>query len=169
MNQLYKYILFFFVLLLGISSAHAFHKYYVSICEIAHNPKMETLEVTFKIFTDDLERALEQDGKFNIELGTVDEHPFTDSLISNYIMDHFELIIDEEVKPMFFLGKEAEIESTWCYIEVYKVANMTELQIYNDLLLDVYEDQNNLIHLDYKGEKSSVLLRKGHVEEKVSF
>ncbi len=34
--------------------------------------------------------------------------------VGHYIMDHFELKIDEQVKPIYFLGKEAELESTWC-------------------------------------------------------
>ncbi len=169
MNQVYKYIFVIFVLM-GISiSSYAIHQYYVSICQIDHNPKSETLEITFKIFTDDLERALEEQGKYDIELGTPKEHPATDSLIAKYIYDHFELKIDGLTKPMYFLGKEAELEATWCYVEVYKVPEIKELFIYNSILVDVFDDQNNLIHLNYKGEKSSLILHRGNVRKEVTF
>ena len=46
------------IILLTLLSAFAWHKFYVSVSQIDYVPKKKRIEITSRIFIDDLEKAL---------------------------------------------------------------------------------------------------------------
>jgi len=71
------------IFLFFFSSLQA-HEYYVSICDIEFNSESNTLEITLKLFTDDLENTLQQ-GKSRLYLGEDGESATADSLLESYL------------------------------------------------------------------------------------
>ena len=57
------------------------HKFYVSLVQVQFNPENKALEITMKIFTDDLEYAI-SGSKLSYGLGTETEPPQADSVPS---------------------------------------------------------------------------------------
>ena len=45
-----------------------FHPFYVSVTEINHNAKSKTIEISTKIFFDDLERDIENESKTSFDI-----------------------------------------------------------------------------------------------------
>lgn len=153
----------------SVSGAVAFHDFHVSITDINYNPKTNSLEIAVKIFTNDLEEALEGIGAPKLRMGTPREDKSTDSLLHRYLNHRLKINAGEIELELIYLGKEYEDDATWCYLEVNELDRPTDLMIENRILLEWFEDQSNLVHLNVAGDKKSLLMRKGLETGKVDF
>ncbi|MCB9205074.1 MAG: hypothetical protein H6603_08880 [Flavobacteriales bacterium] len=151
---------------LVLFSAHEFH---LSLTEISHNTENKTLEVSIKLFTDDLLTALQQAGAPKMELGTENEPPEANEYIESYLKRHFKLTVNGKPTDFTYLGKEAELDATWCYVEVKDVKKVQSLEIENTFMLEAFDDQTNMVNLNINGRKKSGLARKGNTRLKFEF
>ena len=145
------------------------HEFYISVTQIDHNPKNDSLEITVKMFTDDLENAIESFNDVKLRLGGEKEHETATQLIQDYVLENLELSQKGKDIELNFLGKEVEVDVTWCYLEAKGVKSISALTIENNLLLDVIETQTNIVHVKYKDENSSLMLNKGKTKDEVLF
>ena len=152
--------------LIVLFSAHEFH---LSLTEIRHNSESRSIEVSIKLFTDDLLVALEQAGAPKMELGTENEPPEANELIESYLKAHFKLMVNGKPTEFTYLGKEAELDATWCFVEVKDVKKVQNIEVQNTLLLEAFDDQTNMINLNINGRKKSGLARKGSKNLKFEF
>lgn len=143
-----------------------FHKYYVSICEIDHNPKQKKLEISLKLFFDDIAYTLEK--QYNIKLdqshNTTQLHDENiDQYLFDYINENLEINVNGKTLKLEWVGKELEQrgEILWCYIEAPKVANPNRIAIHNTLLFDFFPEQVNLVHIKANNKRHSLTLDKG--------
>ncbi len=139
-----RFILVYSVLLSVYLNYHEFH---VSIMDMEHNAQTKSVEVSQRIFIDDLETAL----KAYYDLEKVDTYKpdnqyYLDSLIDNYLKSKVIVIIDNEEKSFNYIGSELEGDARWCYYEIEEVAIVKEIKITNVALMDVFEDQQNIVH-----------------------
>ncbi|MEM0999147.1 MAG: DUF6702 family protein [Bacteroidota bacterium] len=148
------------------AGAHDFH---VSITDVRHNPEQKSLEVAVKIFTDDLESALEGLGAPPLRLHTEREHPKTDSLLARYLNHRIQFDVNDQQVTGNFLGKEYETDATWCYIEFADVPDPTTITVTNRLFFERFDDQSNLVHLEVHGKKKSLLLHIGMESDRAEF
>ncbi len=153
----------------NVARAHEPHPFYVSICSIDHNAKTKALEITFKIFTEDLESALEDQTKERLRLGSEHESPKANRYILNYLKSHVTLQVDDDTLTFSYVGKEIEVEETWCYVEITNVPSVSKLTIRNSLLLEKFEAQQNLVHVKVGGKQKSLVLWKDKKEGSVEF
>ncbi len=137
------------------------HPFYVTICQIDHNPDTRSLEVTFRFFTDDLERALDSHAETHLYLGTDRELAETDRHLLDYLASRVRLEVDGEPVELRFVGKEVEPDVSWCYVEVLDVVAPSRLTMTNRILLEHFETQTNIVHATVDGEQRSLLLRAG--------
>lgn len=122
------------------------HKFYLSLAQIEHNNKNQTLEISLKVFTDDLERCLGKKFRENLKLGDADEHPQSDQLIESYLKEKIRFKCDGKDLTLMFLGKEVSVEETWCYVEVaLNSENPKSIEIDNRIFIEVYADQVNMM------------------------
>src|SRR5690554_2872150 len=150
------------ILLLFVLASHQFasaHKFYMSITEMQYNEESSYLEIIIKLFTDDIEKALEQNADSSIFLGTPKESPLTDDLLQDYLKKHFSIKNEQKV-TINFLGKEVDKNYTWVYLEVPNFNPEIEYEIKNSLLIDLFDTQANRINYYYKEETHSLNLHK---------
>lgn len=133
------------------------HPYYVSICLIEHNKQNQSLEISVKIFTDDLLIALSEQGHDRLYLGEEREDTLANKYINNYIGDRMRFIINRKEANLHFVGKETENDLIWIYLEIKNIAALNEFEIDCSLLIDVIEEQTNIIQV-YNSSKSKSLL-----------
>jgi hypothetical protein len=136
------------------------HPYYVSIFQINHNAEQKTLQITCKIFTDDLEKAIESQGTNELRLGSEQELAKADEYIGRYIREHFQISVNGKQKEMHYLGKEVELDVTWCYLEISGISSISSIAVKNDILFDQYRTQTNIIHTEIGDQQKSVILKK---------
>lgn len=145
------------------------HPFYFSLTQIDHNPETQSLEITLKLFTTDIEQALEASGTGRLFLGEEKEVAEADRYIETYVRDHLELKVDGQLLEYKFLGKEVELDVVWCYVEVLSVPELKQLEIKNTLLLEMFDEQQNVVQIKVGNQKKSALLRKGSTTETIVF
>lgn len=156
-----KKLLFFTGLSLILCSGFCFHKFYVSHTQIEYNTAEKSLQVSVKIFTDDLETALKKAGYPDTYLGTEKQHPAATSRVNEYLEKGFTLMIPGEKYARHFVGFEKEADVTWCYIEYNGLKKTPEsVNITSTLLTEVFSDQINIIDMKINGKQHTEMLTR---------
>ncbi|WP_313790953.1 DUF6702 family protein [Allomuricauda sp. SCSIO 65647] len=148
-------------LLLSLAFTEA-HKFYVSVTNVNYSQKDDALQITSRIFIDDLENVLEERYDVNPELATKKEAEWADEYIEKYMKTKFSLQLDEETIPFEFLGKRYDNDVVICYLEVPRVNLSTRrsITVQNEVLTDLFEEQQNIVHIKIAGKKKSFVLIK---------
>jgi hypothetical protein len=134
-------------------NTHAFH---TSIAEMRYNAKEKAFEISLRVFTDDLEKTLSlnnQNKKFVIE--NADKN---DLFIDQYVHKHFVVTTPINQKLNYqYVGKEKEGDATWIYLEMPINEPIKGSKIQNDVLIDMFDDQTNIINIFMNNEKKTYL------------
>lgn len=147
-----------FILLFFSVSAFTVHKFYVSIYQINYVPQKKMIQITSRIFIDDMNDALEKKYHKKTFVGTDRETEDDVVLMKKYLAEKFVLKLNGSSKPMNFLSKEVEANVIVSYFSIKEVSKINSLSIVNSALLEVNEEQQNIIQANISGEKESLLL-----------
>ena len=134
------------------------HPYYISMTEIEHDKTNNTLEISVRIFTDDLEKTIRQTHTGKVDLLNKDEKANSEKLIQQYIIKHLSLKVDGKVLNLKFDGFESEEGSIWSYFECPDIASIKTLEVNNTILYDYKEQQVNFIHFKAPGYDETIKL-----------
>ncbi len=135
------------------------HPFYVSVTEIKENPKLKIIEISHRIFTDDLEKTLKYAQLGSYDLGKPRDKNLASKAIDQYISHHFYLILNGKRQIPEFVGYEIEEDGCWNYYQIKLDASpVKSLIIHDALLFEMHKEQINLVSLESKGEKKSTKL-----------
>ncbi|WP_321373070.1 DUF6702 family protein [uncultured Draconibacterium sp.] len=163
-----KLIILVLSLFLGVFSSQA-HPFYVSICQVNFNQQNQSLEISVKIFADDLLVALSEEGHDKIYIGEERENIRTDEYIFNYLTDKIRFSVNEKEVQAHFVGKETEKDVVWTYLEINDIAVLNDIEVNCNLLTDVYSDQSNIIQVNKNGKIKNLLLSKRDSSGRLNF
>lgn len=150
-----------------LSSAWMPHKFYVSLTEIRYNAQSERLELSMRIFPDDLDRALLERSGIQTQLATKVEHENADSLIKAYLLESFSLQADGVEIAFSYLGKEPESDAIWCYLESGPLSAPQNLSIRHELLTEIFPDQVNIVQVYIESWNKGLLLSRNQPRGKL--
>ncbi len=150
----------FYYSLLVIFLVQFEHDFHFALTEIYFNEKNKSLEVSIKVFANDLEDAISEGIPYELKLNSEDEHEKSDYYIGQYLYKNVQFDVNNKEKEYEFLGKEYEDDAVWMYIEVKQVKKIKSLTIKNSLLHDLFDDQINIITADINGQKKGEPLEK---------
>ena len=154
-----KYFRFFLFLMLFVSlSSMGIHKFYMAIYQIDYVPQKKRIQITSRIFVDDLNAAIEKKYHVKTNLGTDQETAQDEVNMKKYFAEKFFLRVNGVVKPMTFLSKEVEANVLICYFRIPDVSKIANLEIENSALTEWNSEQQNIIQANITGEKQSVML-----------
>ncbi|WP_422350454.1 DUF6702 family protein [Flagellimonas sp.] len=151
--------------LLGILLLFSFttaHKFYLSVTNVVYSEENASFQITTRIFIDDLDDVLEERYGIKAELATKNEAPVADTYIEKYLRAKFAMALNDEIVPYTFLGKAYDNDVVICYMELENVdiSNLKSVSIQNEVLTDLFEEQQNVVHVKWKGQKKSFVLIK---------
>ena len=164
---------FFFLMLVPGTQTHAAtvagnsHPFYVSVMEVQQNTKEKSLELTYRIFTDDFEHIINKNYKQELDISKSADHPSFDKLIPDYMSKHVALAVDGKAMAPQYIGFEVDKESVYVYFEVKNVAAVRQIDVQTKLLHDYTPEQINIIHTTINGKRKSVKLN--YPDSKASF
>ena len=142
----------FLILSALLSLSFTSHKYYVSNTFIEHDALSQSFEITMKIFTDDLERAIEERVHQRLFLGDPElEHEHAESYVEEYLQERFHLNIDNQDRYISFIGMEVEFDMMYCYMEVTSIPDFHSIRVANDILYELFPEQKNIIDVRFGG------------------
>lgn len=160
-------LLLFTVLL---SCIHPFH---VSVCSINHAPQEQTLQITQKVFADDLEEALNAAAKASsqtaVDVLNPSDPEVLESIIRDYLVEHLQITVNGKAVAPNFLGYEREELALWCYLEVEDVADVQQIKVRSSILVEAFDDQTNIVHIKYLDTIKSMKLAKDYLQDQVEF
>ncbi|MEL6655837.1 MAG: DUF6702 family protein [Bacteroidota bacterium] len=165
-------LLFPLLFLLPQTEIPAAHEFHISRTRIEYGAAQQEWQITMHVFIDDLELALAEKGSSALYLGTKRESEEADHYIQRYLQQYFQLSSGDDTLEWQWLGKEISEDLTafWIYLVVPEANPERPLGIRNKLLLDLYDDQQNMIQVAAeKGRTKSYLFHQDHWEQEVIF
>jgi len=146
----------------GTLTSFAAHKFYVSIFQINYAPEKKMLQITSRIFIDDLNEALFENYKRRTFLGETNKSPEDIALMKKYLSQNFSIKVNGQPKTINYLGREFENNVIICYFNVKDATKIRTIEIRNKALFDLFADQQNIIQANIFGQKQNLLLTTDH-------
>ena len=146
-----------------------FHPFFVSVTEINHNAKNQAVEVSCRMFYDDLEKAINTHYHTHIDIVKPANKAIVNQLLNDYIKKHLIIKADGKVLNLNYLGYEIQEDGAWSYLEVKGISKVSKIEVHDDLLFAEHPEQINMIHVTVNGERKSTKLDNPQADVSLSF
>ncbi len=146
-----------YLLFVGLTSMAA-HQFYVAIYQIDFVPQKKRLEITTRIFMDDLNNAVTKAYKKNTNIGSEKETIEDIALLKKYLTENFKLTVNGKQKAYTYLSREVESNVVICYLSIKEISKVSALQVENSILTEIHAEQQNIIQYNNNGKKQNLLL-----------
>lgn len=141
------------------------HQFYVSLTEIKIKEATGKIEVSMRIFPDDLDMAIKAITGSNPQLATELEDENGDIWIAGYMEKNFSISLNGKEIDMHFIGKEPEADAIWCYLEGSFNEIPEKIVVKNSILTEIFSDQKNIVQVYYKRYNKGILLNSDKIED----
>ncbi len=154
----------------GTAVKDVMHPIHISVTEINYNEKSKSLQITTRVFADELELGVRAQRKeAELDLLEPKNGVTTKQLIQSYLDAHFKIKIDGKPMKLNFLGFEKEDVSIVSYTEIENVKKLKTIEVFNDIITEIHDDQSNLVHINYKSPVKSTRLTRENTTEVFRF
>jgi len=150
-----------YIFLLFLGWKVFFHPFYISLTEIRYNPENQSLEIAQKIFWDDLEVALGASQNTKVDFLNPPDRNTLEELAKSYLLEQNEITVNGKKVNLTYLGFEIEDQAAWFYMEALKVDLPKHVEVYNNVLIQHFEGQQNIINFYVDKKPKSLILYKG--------
>jgi hypothetical protein len=136
------------------------HKYYLSLTQINYKNEAKAVQIIINVFMDDIELALNKDYDIDLQLTTKRELENNDIYFEKYLKNKLNFKVDGKAKNFNYLGKEYDGDLVFFYLEIENINEVNSIGVSNQLLLEHFPEQQNLIKSKVGKKNKSVLLTK---------
>ncbi|KAA3622794.1 MAG: hypothetical protein DWP94_07485 [Flavobacterium sp.] len=159
-------VLLLLILMLTSSTAH---KFYVSITMIEFVEEKESLQIISKIFTDDIEDVLQERYDKNIHLDSKKETKKAEIFLKEYLKKKIQINVNGEPANYTYIGREYDIDITKVYLEINGISKVESLEVSNEVLMEMFEEQQNIVHFKNGDSRRSLVLEKEYPKGMLNF
>ena len=146
---------------IGLFTA-AIHPYYISVTEVKYKSEEKAIQVSSKVFSDDIENALRKTYSVTVDVDAKKDSARVHKLLADYFEKHLNITVDGQKIKLDFLGFEKEEDVTWCYFEATEVKEFKKICVENTLLYDLQKEQINMLHFLSKAGRQSGKVTNPH-------
>jgi hypothetical protein len=150
-------------------SAFEVHKFYMAIFQVNYAPEKKMLQITSRIFIDDLNLALEKKYGKKTFLGADKESADDQAILKKYFAENLQIKVNGQSKPVVFLSKELDANVLICYCRVTDISKLHSVEITNTVLTHWNSEQQNILHFTAFGDKKTVLFTPSNKTEVLKF
>ncbi len=151
-------------------SAFTFHKFYMGVFQVNYAAEKKMIQITSRIFIDDLNNGIEKKYHKKSYIGTEKETQADVDLLKKYLSENFTIKINGQSKTITFLSKEVESDDVLvCYSRIKDVEKFKTIEISNSILVDWNAEQQNITHITAFGTKRSVLFTESSRKELLKY
>jgi hypothetical protein len=141
------------LLVLALMSFTPIHKFYFSLITIKVDTEKKNLNVSCKLFTDDLEQILFINNKVKYDLTKSNNNKEGEQAVNKYITNNLKLSQNFKNITLNWVGFEIENDVIWIYLESdFKEKKINGLKITNSILCDYSAEQTNLIQFNWNSK-----------------
>lgn len=160
----YNYIFSVFLLFQSL-----FHPFYISLTEIKYNAKESSLEISQKIFWDDLESELTDLYEGKIDFLKPKDKADLDRKLKQYILQNNTISVNGKKAELNYLGYEIEEDAAWFYLEAKQIPRPQKVEVRNSILHKHFDSQQNIINFYLEKKPKSLILIKGNESGRLTF
>ena len=151
-------------------TAFSFHKFYMGVFQVNYAAEKKMIQITSRIFIDDLNNGMEKKYHQKTYVGTDKETQADIDLLKKYLAENFAIKINGQSKPITFLSKEVEANDVLvCYSRIKDINTFKTIEISNTILVDWNAEQQNITHISAFGTKKSVLFTESSRKELLKY
>jgi len=144
------------LLLILAASFHSIkHPFYMAVVDMKHDAKEQALNISVKLFTNDIENALKKTTTKSIDLLNPKNKAEMEVELMNYIKKRLSIIINNKATTIDFIGYENEEDAIWAYLDIKKVKSPKSIKVDTKILFDYLPQQSNIVHAEVNGIKKS--------------
>ena len=145
------------------------HPIHISRSEINYDSEAKSLQITLHVFIDDLEDAMKTEGLPIPKIGTKGELKNSDQLILEYFRKKYQFLnAQNEILQYNWIGKELGDSplALVCYLEIENIKSIQKITAKNDLIMDLYDDQVNIMEtfLNNRPKNAFHVKKKGQLK-----
>jgi len=155
-------IIIFCLLIFPFFAGFVAHKFYVSTTKVEYVKERKSIQIISKIFVEDLEQVLQERYSSRVQLDPKKETNLDQSYLLNYISQKLKFKINEKEAQLIYIGKEYDIDILNLYFEIEDVDSLESIRIENKILIDLFPEQQNIIHFSNEKNKRNLILDKNH-------
>jgi len=155
-------IIIFCLLIFPFFAGFVAHKFYVSTTKVEYVKERKSIQIISKIFVEDLEQVLQERYSSRVQLDPKKETDLDQSYLLNYISQRLKFKINEKEAQLIYIGKEYDIDILNIYFEIEDVDSLESIRIENKILIDLFPEQQNIIHFSNEKNKRNLILDKNH-------
>ena len=115
-----------------------------------------------KLQSDDFEKVLRERYNENVVLAGKKETKEVNQYIEAYLRSKMKVRINDNDMNFIFIGKEYDVDIIQYYIEIQNVQQINSIEITNEVLFDLFEDQQNMIKTKINSKQKSFLLNQNN-------
>lgn len=155
------------LLVLCVSASRPAHDFHASVTQMQYNPTEKAFEISIRVFTDDLEKALSQELSLAVRIG---KDAKSDAILEKYVRSHFAYTtLQKQAKQISYVGHEVEADANWLYLEMPYTEPFQGGSLKQDVLMEAFDDQVNMVNIKYREQKKTFVFRKNQPVQNVSF
>lgn len=154
------------IIILPLFAFTVAHKFYISVTNVGYSEKDKAIQITTRIFLDDINEVLKERYGIASKLGTRQESEQDKAYLEKYLRTKFIVEVNGEKNDYTLLGKKYDTDMIICYMEVPKIelSKVSSIAIQNEILTDIYDEQQNVVHFKINGKKKSFVLLKSDIK-----
>ncbi len=128
----------------------------------------ETSLVAVKLFKDDLQLAIYHNYNVEIPLENIGDSIYSE-IILKYLFDNmFVYLSKKDTFNLSYEGNEFNEEAIWLYFSAGNLLKIDSVFLVNTIFLDIYEDQTNLVIINYMGKQTGHRFNIINTEKEIS-
>lgn len=164
-----SFLCLLFIPIIELTPAASAHVFYVSITRVKWHVDESRLDVSVRIFTDDLEEAIVAEGGPRLRLWTDQAREDQDSQVAAYLAPRLTFRINGEERRWAYASMEDALDATTCLLQITNVDFVETIEVENRILIDLFDTQANVMRFEIVDEKKYVNLSKGIIRGMVRF
>ena len=159
-TKMSTWLLFWYLLAFGAVD----HDIHLSVCDV-NLISPQTAELRFKIFYDDLQ----------LSMGLIpgeelpSKYKGADDLIQKFINKNFSFYCNGKKATLQYVNTEAALPAVWCTMRInLATPKTTTLKMENRILIQEFDDQVNIVNVEWQDHHQSYKLDKKNVSLQIA-
>ncbi|MFD0799363.1 DUF6702 family protein [Maribacter chungangensis] len=152
----------FLILVLPLLAFATVHKFYISVTNIRYSEKSDALQITSRYFIDDMNTVLKERYGIDAGLGSDDETQVGQEYLEKYVRAKFSITRNGDSVDYTIIGKKYDVDVIILFVEVPRIdlPSVKRIGVQNEILTDLFDEQQNVVHFNIEGKKKSFVLLK---------
>jgi len=163
-----RYLLYM-AFVFAIASGFTAHKFYMSIYQLHFNAEKTRLELTARIFMDDLNECLSKYAKTPTHVGESQQTKKDLDYLQQYMAEQFRMKVNGKPVTLTFVDTEIEETVVICYFRIDGVKHPQQIDVSNTALMSCHSEQQNILQADVSGAKKNLVLKSGEAVAQLVF